>query len=73
MLVKVKISCMQSWTHCNSDVTRVGEGPLGDAEKGAGVTGSFPKLQGAQNIMYEPRDGVPGISSIKRKSDCQSE
>ena len=26
-----------------------------------------------QNIMYEPRDGVPGISSIKRKSDCQSE
>ena len=33
---------------CGSDVTRarVGEGPLGDAEKGAGVTGSFLDLQG---------------------------
>ena len=57
-LVKVKISCIQSWTmQC--------EGLLGYAEKGAGVTGSFPELQGARNIMYKPRGDTPGISFVR--------
>ena len=28
------------------------------------VTGSFPELQGAQNIMYEPRNDIPGASKF---------
>ena len=44
------------------------------AIKGAGVNGSFLELQGAQNIMYEPRDDVPGVSFVHdEKSVCQSE
>ena len=31
------------------------------AEKGAGFAGSFPELQ---NIMYEPRDGDPGVGFV---------
>ena len=42
--------------------------------EGAGVTGSFLELQGAQNVMYEPRDGVPGINFVHgEKSGCQSQ
>ena len=43
---------MQIELDCDSDVTRVSEGPSGGTEKGAGITGSFPKLQGAQRIIY---------------------
>ena len=39
----------------------------GGAEKGAGVAGGFPELQGAQNIMYEPRGNVPSVSFARNE------
>ena len=33
--------------------------------KVSGVTSGFPELKGAQNIVYKPRDDVPGISFVR--------
>ena len=50
---------------CDSDVTASESVKDSDVINGADDSRCFPELRGAQSIMYELRDDIPGLSFVR--------